>query len=227
MLEHLPVALRSSLTHALATWSPAPGARHLRRGPALIQKDQPFDRYRGDLVPPRLPTLLRLFGVLFLGVEQLFLRRSPNWRTTTIQSQPTLKCRRCASSRPSCSSAKVISGWQRICSRNHLRTAAVTRLGRPPRQPGALISPVLVRRAEIFLAQPTLTLNRFATSSRVPSPLSYASNGKIIARPAAAPLTPFAHRCRTIDWGERSFAHPVFVVLATYRALMTSDSILI
>jgi len=108
--EDFPVTLRRRFTDTLATRSASTGAGHLRCRPAFVQENQPFDRYCGDLFPPRLPTLLRLFAVLFLGMERLFFCGKPNWRTTTIQSQPTLKCRRCACSSRSCSSARVTSG---------------------------------------------------------------------------------------------------------------------
>src|SRR6516162_3876045 len=170
--ERLPVALRRGFMHALALRSTTVVARHLGGGPALVQKDQPLEVYRGDLFPPGLPALLRLLTVLLLRVERLFLSRSPNCRTTT-QIQPRLNRSRGPCSSRCCNSCRVKSGCRRICSRIHSRWAPVTRLRGPRRHCRTSISPVFVRRAEIFLAQLKLTRNRFAISSRVPSPASY------------------------------------------------------
>ena len=46
------MTLRGRFAHALATGSGAKAECHLGRGPALVQKDQPLDPYRGDETAP-------------------------------------------------------------------------------------------------------------------------------------------------------------------------------
>jgi len=167
------MALRCRLFHPLPTPSTSIISCHLRGGPTLVEKNQLLDLDLTYLLPPRLPALLCLLAVLLLGMERFFLRGKAS-RCKAHQIRPVLKRTPLDSASRSPSSRSVISGCRRICSPIHSAIESVTRLNGPCRQRGASISPVRVRRAEIFLAQPTLTLNRSATSSSVSSPSSYA-----------------------------------------------------
>jgi hypothetical protein len=78
-----------------------------------------------------------------------------------------------AFSSPDCNSISVKSGCLRICSRIQSCTSSVTRLTGPRRHGGRSICPVRLCLADIFLAQPKLTLYCSANSSSVSSPSSY------------------------------------------------------
>ena len=102
------------------------------------------------------------------AARRVFLKRRSNL-STTCRNRPMLifNCRSSKSFR--CSSASVVSDRPWITSLMKLSTSGVTLLMRQRLAPGCLsILPVLARAAEILNTQPTLTLNRSASSSNIP-----------------------------------------------------------
>ena len=79
----------------------------------------------------------------------------------------------------SCNSARVRSGCSRIQARSCSRAASSTRLGNPCRACGTRsIFPVRKNCCRAFFANPTLTQNRCANSSSVPSPAAQAFSNR-------------------------------------------------
>ena len=98
---------------------PSPAAAHLGVEPGFIDEDPlpVFDF--ADRLLPRLPLLLDLCLVLFLGLDRLFLSHSPICLRSTTPIEGRLTCSRASRRSRACNSAKVRSGGS--CSQRRSR----------------------------------------------------------------------------------------------------------
>ena len=71
-----------ALPHPFAAWRPAEAPRHFRSRSAFVLKYQAMRRDLAYRRPPRLATGLDGGRILFLGMERLFLSRSPSLCST-------------------------------------------------------------------------------------------------------------------------------------------------
>src|SRR5512135_928386 len=155
---------------AAGTSSMAPG--HVRLGPCLVDKDQPFGVKPALVFPPPLALASDVGAVLFAGVQALFLNVMPS-RAKNAQSAPWLTLTPSAASSARIA-RNVKSGLSAIRASSQSRLPP-RRCGRRPPIAKAAALPVVRKRCDHLTTVATLTLNLFAVARRERPPATAAT----------------------------------------------------